>query len=144
MTVWKDIMEFWEESIQVLRLKRKYIPVLSHHVYVVTSSQTSCCITHWLILICPSFEPLHPGNYQTAVGFITSQVPLGTRARCEIAVPCGRCQKVEHICFQKSFGPNITLTLFHHLNIGIHFCLNKCGVQFICSDRMESYLIMFE
>lgn len=46
MTVLKDIIEFCEESIQVLRLKRKYIPVLSYHVYIVTSSQTSCCVLH--------------------------------------------------------------------------------------------------
>lgn len=57
------------------------------------------CITHWLTLTCPSFDLLHRGNYQTALGFITSQVPLGSRARGEKAVPCGRCQKTVRICF---------------------------------------------
>lgn len=55
------------------------------------------CITHWLLLTCPSFDLLHRGNYQTALGFITSQVPLGSRARGEKAVPCGRCQKTAHL-----------------------------------------------
>ena len=133
----------WGKYSGILRSKRKYIPILSHHVYIDFTSDILLYITHWHTLIWLGFESLHsgshPGNYLTVVGFIPSQVPLGTRARGETAVPRGRCQEAVHISFQQSSSPNITLTLFCCLNIWIHCHLNKHGVQFICSDCMELF-----